>query len=255
MEKEYYFFGTPSGANLEIKAILRRLSIPFKQLTPKDGVYFVRESDVKNLVETGYSLVCIDASNISGHKMKLMQCGKVSCLDLIMTKYSINCTPWQNLIRENDEYSFNKKTYSTIGIDMLIRSGYSRRKIDAVRAYDRKAKGTSKAEEKQTDEALKNAKEINGLLIVDNLPHTKYQSVLDKAFWLQRYHNIIIFSDNRNFLYYGYNNIAFEIMKAGYAQVTYEYYNEGHCLNWQKKQNLIKLLTKLSKIKKRQLNF
>ncbi len=253
MEKKYYFFGTPSGANEEIKKILKDLSVPFKQIEPsKYGSYLLKEEDVKELVEAGYSIVCVDANNVSGYAAKVMKRSDISCLDLIMVEHNLPSNAWLDLVRENDEYHFLRYPYSTMGMDMLVRSGYSRKDINAVRAYDRKAKGVTKVEEKQTDEALKNAVNVDGLLIVDELPHSKFQSVLDKAFWLQRYQNVVIFSTDGNFLYYGYATIAFEVMKAGYAQITSWCYNEG-TYNEAKKQALIKLLKKHARLKKRQL--
>ena len=178
-----------------------------------------------------------------------------SCLELIAIEYSSEETPWRLLVIEDDKYSINQYPYSVSGMAMLVRSGYSRKEINTVRAYDRKAKGTTKAEEKQTIEALKSAQNTNGLLIVDNLPHNKYQSVLDHAFWLQQYQNIVIFTEDNHFLYYGYADVAFEVMKAGFSNITHWCYNEGHCKTTIHKKRLLQLLKKHAKIKKRQLIF
>jgi len=256
MEKKYYFLGSPSGANEEIKKILQKHDVPFKQVKPDQyGSYYVKNEDAQDLVEAGYKLVCVDAHNLSEYKSEILKRGHPSCLELITLEYSSEETPWQLLVAENDTYSVNQLPYSVFAMSMLIKSGYSRKEINAVRAYDRKAKGISKEEEKQTTEALKSAQSINGLLIVDNLPHNKYQSVLDNAFWMQQYQNIVIFTEDNHFLYYGYADIAFEVMKAGFSQITHWCYNEGHCKTSLHKQRLLQFLKKHAKIKKKQLAF
>ena len=123
MEKKYYFLGSPSGANEEIKKILQKHDVPFKQVKPDQyGSYYVKNEDAQDLVEAGYKLVCVDAHNLSEYKSEILKRGHPSCLELITLEYSSEETPWQLLVAENDTYSVNQLPYSVFCLSISILS-------------------------------------------------------------------------------------------------------------------------------------
>lgn len=253
--KEYYFIGEPYGATAAIKEILQEKGVPFKQLESENGcLYSVSQEEVQSVISQGYKPVCIGCSCHSAESVEVLgryrfnHCS--SPLDLVTIRYQVS-SDWLNLVLMNDEDRYKEYQYSTMVIPDLIRMGYSRQEIEEVRAYDRKAKGITTDEELAAEKALKTAQVRNGLLIVTDLPHQRYQAVLDRAFWRQRVQNIIIFTGDGNFLYAGMNDIAMEIYHFAKILSVLWIYAEGCFSTQEEQQRIIRELLKLSKNKQR----
>lgn len=218
MEKLYFFIGKKNGVTLEIKNILIEKNIPFCDISLDSRGYFADENDVHRVINEGYLPVFIGVTNenqigIYGEVISSYVSGKYSsALYPVADMLEITLTQRQILIATNDEDKYYDRPYFCNPMLDMLRDGYSRQKIDDVRAFNRKGMGITEEEEMQAEKALHTAMKVSGLIVVMNLPHNKYQAVLDRAFWLQKVQNIVIFTENGEGLYIGFHDVAIRLM-------------------------------------------
>ena len=215
----YYFIVGGSAAWAEIVRILQEKKIPFAWMkSDTEGAVSVPYEKIDEVIAAGFVPVVIGA-----------ECGRSDVKVLKKYRHHVNASPleivsvwehaplatrWQELVLAHDEDCFNEFDYSTEIMRELCRRGFSRDEIDKVRALDREIRGITGAEEAAADECLqKHFTQSKGLLVVANLPHSRYRAVLDRVFWLQPMQNVLVLTTAGEFLYAGFADIAMDLQR------------------------------------------
>lgn len=254
--KNYYFVGGKGAVSAEILKILQENNLPYKRVEAGEfSFYPLEEKDTEQVKQQGYfpiAILCSCSSSTAECWNGYCYKHNASPLERLAAREQIELSDWQNLVLFNDEDRYKEYPYSTqIMADLCRYGSFSRGEIDKVRAYDRREKGISEEEELATEHCLDTyCSKQRGLLIVTNLPHKKYRAVLDRAFWLQPLQNIVIFTQEKTFLYAGFADICFHLMREGYVQTCYFCYSEGSYKTAEEQQKIIQKLTALSRLKK-----
>ena len=228
----YYFIVGGSAAWAEIVRILQEKKIPFAWM----------KSDTEGAVSVPYVKVL----------KKYRHHVNASPLEIVSVwEHAPLATRWQELVLAHDEDCFNEFDYSTEIMRELCRRGFSRDEIDKVRALDREIRGITGAEEAAADECLqKHFTQSKGLLVVANLPHSRYRAVLDRVFWLQPMQNVLVLTTAGEFLYAGFADIAMDLQRNFRIQYLHYCWAEGHYADMAEQVRIIRYLVKASKIKK-----
>lgn len=252
----YYFIVGGSAAWAEIVRILQEKKIPFTWMkSDTEGAVSVPFEKIDEVIAAGFVPVVIGA-----------ECGRSDVKVLKKYRHHVNASPleivsvwehvplatrWQELVLAHDEDCFNEFDYSTEIMRELCRRGFSRDEIDKVRALDREIRGITGAEEAAADECLqKHFTQNKGLLVVANLPHSRYRAVLDRVFWLQPMQNVLVLTTAGEFLYAGFADIAMDLQRNFRIQYLHYCWAEGHYADMAEQVRIIRYLVKASKIKK-----
>ena len=111
-------------------------------------------------------------------------------------------------------------------IPAMLAMGATKEEINMVRYKDRAAQGITPEQERQAEEALKNAREICGVTVV-KMPHSKTATVTDRLFDPDKPQNVAIFSGDGEINYFGPGDICQKLLgnKIGKDENGYDKYD------------------------------
>ena len=143
---------------------------------------------------------------------------------------------------------YNKYPYDVNQMAELIRMGYSSKDIEEVRAYNRAESGITQEEEKAAQLCLDRSRFKSELLVVKNLPHERFEAIIDRAFWMQRVQNVVIFTELGSVLYAGFADIAQGAFDRFHGSLSYCFW-EGSWKTEEEQERIIQFLFEKTKEK------
>lgn len=230
MVKYYFFIGQMNANSGEILRVLKKEKADFANIPAnQNGAYVVSEHDCRKARESGFTPIFIGIHQTDGepnsYHYPYFDLQK-SPLATVLRLLHRNANSRQNMIMR---YNQGLYFYNRFGvINYLIIDGASRTQIEEIQLFDRQSHEIASQFEEMAEVALNKAStnplctsELGSqtvrkdLLVVDletDIPfgkeyYTEYLTVTDRAFWLQKYQNLVIF-DNNVIFYAGFADIA-----------------------------------------------
>ena len=251
MEK-YYFIGKRNAVTAEIVKILQEKGIGFEFVEQGQyGIYDVTQKQVNAIIAQDKQPYLVGISSVRKGAI-LIPNYRVNCersaLRVVANDCGVALNKWQALVLANDEDVYNKYPYDVNQMAELIRMGYSSKDIEEVRAYNRAESGITPEEEKAAQLCLDRSRFKSELLVVKNLPHERFEAIIDRAFWMQRVQNVVIFTELGSVLYAGFADIAQGAFDRFHGSLSYCFW-EGSWKTEEEQERIIQFLFEKTKEK------
>lgn len=246
MEK-YYFIGKRNAVTAEIVKILQEKGICFEFVEKGQyGIYDVSQEQVDAIIAQNKQPYLVGISSVRKGAIRIPDY-RVNCESSALLTVANDCgvtlSKWQALVLANDEGVYKAYPYDVSQMAELVRMGYFSKDVDEVRAYDRAQSGVTPEEEKAAQLCIDRSRFKNELLVVKNLPHERFETVIDRAFWMQRVQNVVIFTELGSVLYAGFADIAKGAFDCFHGSLTYCFW-EGSWKTEDEQERIIQFLLK-----------